>query len=109
MDLTEILNIVNISDKGRRRPYNEDSSACDARIGLLIVADGMGGYKAGEVASSIAVTSILNRVRNGLGRIRLGYKNKTNGYTNGSLLMREALMEANTIIFQTAQAEAECQ
>jgi PPM family protein phosphatase len=61
MDLTEILNIVNLSDRGRRRPHNEDSSASDARTGLLVIADGMGGYKAGEVASTLAVTSIMNR------------------------------------------------
>ncbi len=70
MDLTEILNIVNLSDRGRRRPHNEDSSASDARTGLLVIADGMGGYKAGEVASTLAVVSIMNRVRRELGQIK---------------------------------------
>ena len=43
------LEIVNISDVGQRRPHNEDSTASILSQGLMIVADGMGGYKAGEV------------------------------------------------------------
>ncbi len=39
------------SDIGRRRPLNEDSYIADAELGLYLVADGMGGHAAGEVAS----------------------------------------------------------
>ena len=44
------LEIVSLSDVGRRRPHNEDSTVTDIDNGLVILADGMGGYKAGEVA-----------------------------------------------------------
>ena len=107
MDPTEILNIVNLSDRGRRRPHNEDSSASDARTGLLVIADGMGGYKAGEVASTLAVISIMNRVRRELRQIK-SEPPKTNGYSTQSSLVRRAIIEANALIFETAQAEAEC-
>ena len=40
------------SDVGRRREHNEDTFRCDAALGLYIVADGMGGHAAGEVAST---------------------------------------------------------
>ena len=66
MDLSTKLEIVNHSDTGRKRPHNEDSTVTDVRNGLVILADGMGGYKAGEVASALCVTDILHGVKEGL-------------------------------------------
>lgn len=48
------LAIGGASDVGRRRQGNEDSWLGDAERGIAIVADGMGGHQAGEVASSTA-------------------------------------------------------
>lgn len=47
------------TDPGRKRLNNEDAVALDPAVGLAILADGMGGYSAGEVASRIATASIL--------------------------------------------------
>ena len=52
------------SDVGRVRTNNEDSLLIDEPLGLLAVADGMGGHVGGEVASAIAVTAIASYVRN---------------------------------------------
>lgn len=70
MDLSTKLEIVNQSDVGRKRPHNEDSTITDGRQGLVILADGMGGYKAGEVASALAVTNILYGITNGLKKVK---------------------------------------
>lgn len=48
---------------GRVRTNNEDSLAEDRELGLLVLADGMGGYNAGEVASAIATSTIVEVVR----------------------------------------------
>jgi serine/threonine protein phosphatase PrpC len=53
------------SDVGRRRQANEDAYLCDDELGLWIVADGMGGHAAGEVASQEAVDTIYGMVKRG--------------------------------------------
>ena len=50
------------TDKVRVRPVNEDCWAFEASHGLCVVADGMGGHKAGEVAARIAVETIVSSV-----------------------------------------------
>lgn len=67
------LNAASKTDVGRQREQNED--ACYTHIevndqkssGILIVADGMGGYHAGEVASQIAVSTISSTLQNLIG------------------------------------------
>ena len=52
-----------VTDKGRVRPTNEDYFAIDPDLRLCVVADGMGGHNAGEVASTLAVGAILEYLR----------------------------------------------
>jgi PPM family protein phosphatase len=50
------------SDRGLKRPHNEDFFATDAALGLYVICDGMGGGNAGEVASRMAIETILAQV-----------------------------------------------
>ena len=54
---------VGMTDTGRIREHNEDTIGTDADIGLVVLADGMGGDKAGEVASAIAVRTVMSRLK----------------------------------------------
>ncbi len=47
-----------LSDKGLKRDGNQDSFLVDERLGLFIVADGVGGHQGGEVASALAVETV---------------------------------------------------
>jgi len=57
-NLSQVLEVATRTDAGLVRPHNEDSVFANPGLGLAVLADGMGGYSAGEVASGMA-TSIL--------------------------------------------------
>lgn len=50
------------TDRGRKRPSNEDAFAYSAEHGVFVVCDGMGGAAAGEIASSLAVDEMMRRL-----------------------------------------------
>jgi serine/threonine protein phosphatase PrpC len=59
-----------LTDLGRKRKSNEDAFFVDDALGLYIVADGMGGHAAGEVASREAVDTLYGMVKRGIGSLR---------------------------------------
>jgi protein phosphatase len=59
-----------LTDLGRKRTSNEDAFFMDDRLGLYVVADGMGGHAAGEVASREAVDTLYGMVKRGIGDLR---------------------------------------
>ena len=58
-----MLRAYGLTDKGRTRPTNEDCFAIQEELGLCVVADGMGGHNAGEVAARLAVDAVVDFVR----------------------------------------------
>jgi len=108
MSFADKLEIANISDVGRRRPHNEDSTLSDPEQGLVVLADGMGGYKAGEVASAIAVTASHSQILEGLKSIKAGPANRETGLHAVSELVKEAIIYANSSIYKSAQSDPEC-
>jgi serine/threonine protein phosphatase PrpC len=109
MSLRGKLRFVGQTDTGKVREHNEDTIAFDADIGLLVLADGMGGYNAGEVASGIAVKTIVNLVRESVEREDLRVPDQATGMSRASIILRDAIHRANKIIYQTARAQPQCE
>ncbi len=109
MNLSDKIEIVNVSDTGKRRPHNEDSTLSDANEGLVILADGMGGYKAGEVASAIAVTSIHQKIIKGLQEVSQGNGHNEPGQSQEAFVVKNAITLVNSEIYTTAERDPECQ
>ncbi len=64
MGLSEQIRFFAVTDPGRVREHNEDNYLVDRKLALFVVADGMGGHAAGEVASALAVRIVHEEVKN---------------------------------------------
>jgi len=109
MHLRGKLACVGMSDPGRVREHNEDTIGTDADIGLVVLADGMGGYKAGEVASGIAVRTVMSLVKEAVEREDLRRTDAASGLSRPGILLRDAINRANKIIQQTARTQPHCE
>src|SRR6188768_3556507 len=109
MSLKGKLTFVGQTDTGRVREHNEDTIASDVDIGLFVLADGMGGYNAGEVASGIAVKTITNLVREAYVGQELDGSDKASGLHRPSIILRDAIARANKIIHQTSKSQTQCE
>ena len=58
-----VIESAGLSDTGKKRKDNEDTLLVDDGLGLYIVADGMGGHRAGEVASRLVVESMRGHIQ----------------------------------------------
>lgn len=108
MSLKGKMQFVAMSDTGRVRSHNEDAIGTDADIGLAILADGMGGYKAGEVASALAISTVTDLVSRHLKDARK-QKAHESGYAAETILLRKAVEAANKAIHDASRADAQCE
>ena len=91
------------------REHNEDAIGTNADMGLIVLADGMGGYNAGEVASGIAVQTITDLAAEGAHREERNDVDPHTGLMRQTIVLRDAVARANKIIFQTAQSQTHCE
>jgi len=109
MTLKGKLAHVEVSDVGKVRDHNEDAIGAQPEIGLWVLADGMGGYNAGEVASGIAVKKILDLVTKACKTEKRGDIESGTGYMRQTIVLRDAILRANKVINQTAQSQPQCE
>jgi protein phosphatase len=109
MSLRGKIKYAEITDTGKVRDHNEDAIGSNADVGLMVLADGMGGYNAGEVASGIAVQTITELASDGAVREKRDERDQATGFMRQSIVLRDAVTRANKIIFQTAQSQTHCE
>lgn len=94
------------TDTGLVRSHNEDCVAISPAHGLAILADGMGGYQAGEVASGIAVKVLKEALEEGLSRLSDKQLELQRQSGPAHQLMDESIHRANDAILEAARIEA---
>jgi serine/threonine protein phosphatase PrpC len=105
MDLSKSIEMASATHTGMVRAHNEDSIGIDAAIGLAVLADGMGGYNAGEVASGIAVTLITKETRETVLRIPPYEADAETGEPMATRILRNVITKANSSIYQAANTQ----
>jgi len=108
---TEAIRFFAATDVGNVREHNEDNFLVDKKLSLFMVADGMGGHAAGEVASAIAVRTIheeIKREKELLADFLTGARGASR-VTNKDILalMEHAVHRACSRIHEEAQADAQ--
>jgi PPM family protein phosphatase len=110
MTLSDSTRFYAATDVGKVRDHNEDNFLVDKKLGLFIVADGMGGHAAGEVASAIAVRTVHEEIR----REKELLDDYTSGATGASkvtpkdvvALLEHAVQRACSKIHEEARVDA---
>lgn len=103
--LSTALEFASATDPGRVRSHNEDSIGTEPNIGLAVLADGMGGYNAGEVASGIAVAVVSAETKRAISSRTLHRTDPASGETEAERITRENSSRANTSIFEAARSQ----
>ena len=85
------IKFAEITNTGMVRDHNEDAIGLDSDMGLLVLADGMGGYNAGEVASGIAVQTITDLAAEGATREERNDIDPHTGLMRQTIVLRDAV------------------
>jgi serine/threonine protein phosphatase PrpC len=95
-----------LTDLGRKRASNEDAFFLDDQLGLYVVADGMGGHAAGEVASREAIDTLYGMVKRGIGSLRELVDPVTETDSRAACrLMESAVQAATYFVYSIAEID----
>lgn len=107
MNVTDAIKVIRLSDVGLHRDHNEDAVASDMSIGLIVLADGMGGYRAGEIASEIAVLTLTAELTDAISKKASSIKS-VKSQLQESEMLTHAVEKANAAIYQISQDQPQC-
>ncbi len=97
-----------VTDVGVVREHNEDCAFMEPSKGFFIVADGMGGHAAGEVASAMAVDTVRQTLEGARTEIDAFKKAPSDAGRRGIVqLLQNAVLSAHQAVFQRGQAESD--
>jgi protein phosphatase len=108
VNLSQAIQYSGLSDPGKVRSHNEDCIESRPDIGLYVLADGMGGYNAGEVASGMATSLIADGISEFWRPELLRKVDREQAMRMAEQLIREQVARANAAIYQTSQNNPEC-
>jgi len=100
------LKIAGKSDTGQKRKNNEDYFLVESDLGFMIVADGMGGHAAGEVASKLASTLCTEQLKRSLrtGHVPVFYHVPQNSELDPrSIILGDCVKFSNNAVFEASQ------
>jgi PPM family protein phosphatase len=106
--LTDAIQIVSITDPGRVRGHNEDCVESRPEMGIVVLADGMGGYNAGEVASGMATSQIASGLSAIWTPAQLRRMDRNAAVQYSQRVLQEQVALANTAIYEAAQKDPHC-
>ena len=95
------IEMAAVTDVGSVRQFNEDCVVTDPEIGVAVLADGMGGHRAGEVASHMAAQIIFSDLQSQDPQFQLGA-----GSQSSLRALDLSINRANTAVFEAARAQS---
>jgi PPM family protein phosphatase len=106
--LAQAIQIVSQTDPGKVRGHNEDCVESRPDSGVVVLADGMGGYNAGEVASGMATSVIASKLSELWLLSALQNQERTEASALAEKLLQEQVALANKTIYEAAQKDPHC-
>lgn len=111
MTLKGKIEFVAQTDVGQVRDHNEDFISCVDHLGVAVLADGMGGLNAGEVASSMTAHLLINELVDyltGKSEIEFELSEATIDLPRDARVMKHAIEKANNAVFHVSQTQPQC-
>lgn len=111
MNLKGHIDFVAQTDVGQVRDHNEDYISCVEHLGLGVLADGMGGMNAGEIASSMSVHLLVDELvayRDGNSEVAAELPEDTAEMPLDARVVKHVIEKTNSAVFHVSQTQPQC-